>query len=75
MAVIEANYEDFEATYYQVDFGELPLRKALNLGYSLLRNRLDPKDWERDWQHLFDTPDDRAIEGPSAPAGKAIVLT
>lgn len=74
MAVISANYADFEATHYQIDFGGLSLRKALNIAETILRNRLDPKDWERDWQHYFETPEDRAIDLPFADTGKTIVL-
>jgi hypothetical protein len=75
MAVIEANYEDFEATYYQIDnFGQLSLRKALNLAYSLIRERVEPSEWERSWQYLFETPEDRAIDVPVAVPGKSVVL-
>lgn len=69
--IAEANYARLEARFYQVDFGQLSYRKALNLTFDYLFESVghDEEKWNRTYAPIFSPDDDRSIDDPDgAPA-------
>lgn len=75
LQVAKANYGRLESKYYQVEFGMLSVRKALNMTFEFLWENVGHNEqaWNRDWADIFDAEDDRSVQDDSElPAGTVV---
>lgn len=73
-------FTSLEARYFQINFGQLSMRIALNLVYDCLRESYahDKEEWNRSFAPIFDPREgDLALENPEdiAPLDTVISFT